>query len=187
MPTLADIAEKNRDAVIAGYIEALLWSTGGEPDYSEAPDGYRVRLLPDRSRGWAWELDDLTEGHGDFKSEKDAIRAAWEHSGEEPPMLDGLEWFQASEELIKASRDDVDDFLSNNMDDVLEYVERREYDPSEGTPWHYLGHDFALTRNRHGAGFWDLGLGELGDRLTEAANVYGSVDVYLGDDDQVYV
>lgn len=35
------------------------------------------------------------------------------------------------------------------------------------------GHDFWLTRNRHGVGFWDRGLGEVGDRLTKAAHVYG--------------
>ena len=30
------------------------------------------------------------------------------------------------------------------------------------------GHDFWLTRNGHGAGFWDRGLGEVGDALSEA-------------------
>lgn len=39
------------------------------------------------------------------------------------------------------------------------------------------GHDFWLTRNHHGAGFWDRGLGELGDRLTKAAHAYG--EAYL--------
>jgi hypothetical protein len=36
-----------------------------------------------------------------------------------------------------------------------------------------VGHDFWLTRNGHGAGFWDRGLGELGERLSAAARVYG--------------
>lgn len=48
------------------------------------------------------------------------------------------------------------------------------------------GHDFWLTRNRHGAGFWDRGLGAVGDQLTEAAKVYGSVDLYVGDDGKIY-
>ena len=30
------------------------------------------------------------------------------------------------------------------------------------------GHDLVLTANGHGAGFWDSGLGEAGDKLTEA-------------------
>ena len=37
-----------------------------------------------------------------------------------------------------------------------------------------LGHDFYLTRCGHGAGFWDRGLGGLGDRLTEISKTFGS-------------
>ena len=49
------------------------------------------------------------------------------------------------------------------------------------------GHDFWLTRNRHGAGFWDRGLPvEIGKALTTAAHSYGSCDLYVGDDGQVY-
>lgn len=40
------------------------------------------------------------------------------------------------------------------------------------------GHDFWLTRNGHGAGFWDRGYGVLGRKLSDAARVYGSVDVF---------
>ena len=36
------------------------------------------------------------------------------------------------------------------------------------------GGDFYLTRNRHGAGFWDRGYGDVGKQLTEAAKIYGS-------------
>lgn len=50
-----------------------------------------------------------------------------------------------------------------------------------------VGHDFWLTRNGHGAGFWDRGLGALGDRLTSAAHAYGSCDLYVGDDDKLYI
>jgi hypothetical protein len=49
------------------------------------------------------------------------------------------------------------------------------------------GHDFWLTRNGHGAGFWDRGLGEVGDRLTSACRPYGEVDLYVGDDGDLYV
>lgn len=43
------------------------------------------------------------------------------------------------------------------------------------------GHDFALTRNGHGAGFWDRGYGEVGERLTESAKVYGEHSVITDD------
>lgn len=47
------------------------------------------------------------------------------------------------------------------------------------------GHDFWLTRNRHG-GFWDRGYGEVGHELTEAARAYLEVYLYVGDDGQVW-
>lgn len=49
-----------------------------------------------------------------------------------------------------------------------------------------FAHDFWLTRNRHGVGFWDRGLGKLGDHLTTWAHAAGSRSAYLGDDNLVY-
>ncbi len=60
------------------------------------------------------------------------------------------------------------------------------------------GHDFWLTRNRHGAGFWDgdwdtpyVGdsakpYATVGDFLTDMAHAYGSYDLYVGDDGLIY-
>ena len=48
------------------------------------------------------------------------------------------------------------------------------------------GHDFWLTRNGHGAGFWDRGLGELGERLSKASKVYSSVDLVIGSDGKIH-
>lgn len=49
-----------------------------------------------------------------------------------------------------------------------------------------IGHDFWLTRNGHGAGFWDRGLGEVGDLLTDICKPFGSVDLYVGDDGLIH-
>lgn len=51
-----------------------------------------------------------------------------------------------------------------------------------------LGHDFWLTRNRHGAGFWDGDYlpQELGEALTEVAHSFGECSIYIGDDGQLY-
>lgn len=48
------------------------------------------------------------------------------------------------------------------------------------------GHDFWLTRNGHGAGFWGRGLGAVGDRLTDASRPYGESALFV-EDGQVYV
>lgn len=49
------------------------------------------------------------------------------------------------------------------------------------------GHDFLLTRNGHGAGFWDRGYGDVGRRLTDAAHVYGTWELWdeLNEDGQI--
>ena len=52
----------------------------------------------------------------------------------------------------------------------------------KGIPYDLAGHDFWLTRNGHGAGFWDRDLGEVGDRLTKACKAFPEVDLYAGDD-----
>lgn len=59
--------------------------------------------------------------------------------------------------------------------------------PSELLPVESFAHDFWLTRNGHGAGFWDRGLGALGDKLTEAAKSFGASDLYVNDDGRIYV
>ncbi len=41
------------------------------------------------------------------------------------------------------------------------------------------GHDFWLTRNGHGAGFFDGAWGKAGDRLTKAAHTWGEVYLYV--------
>lgn len=50
-----------------------------------------------------------------------------------------------------------------------------------------MGHDIVLTMNRHGAGFWDRGYGELGDKLTEICHSLGGYELYVGDDGKIYV
>lgn len=65
---------------------------------------------------------------------------------------------------------DCQSFIDANHDDLLAYCDAVTTDGSPAES--YAGHDFWLTRRRHGAGFWDRGLGELGERLTRAAQSY---------------
>ena len=48
-----------------------------------------------------------------------------------------------------------------------------------------LEHDFILTVNGHGAGFWD-GDWKSGDKLTELCEGFREIEVYLGDDNLLY-
>lgn len=49
------------------------------------------------------------------------------------------------------------------------------------------GHDFWLTRNHHGAGFWDRGYGQIGEELTTAAQAYKECTLVLGDNGLLYL
>jgi hypothetical protein len=84
---------------------------------------------------------------------------------------------------------DVSDIGDDTRDELLtdvvsfiasEWRDVRDLDAGQ------VGHDFWLTRNGHGAGFWDRGMGERGDRLTAACKPYGGVDLYVGDDGAIY-
>lgn len=51
----------------------------------------------------------------------------------------------------------------------------------------HAGHDFFLTRDHHGAGFWDGDWPEpYATTLTNAAHAFGSFDLYVGDDGLIY-
>lgn len=77
-------------------------------------------------------------------------------------------------------------FLQENLQHLEQYTLRCTR-PEEGREWACAGHDFWLTRNGHGAGFWDRGLGRLGDAISESARKYKEQDLYVGDDGKLYI
>lgn len=81
------------------------------------------------------------------------------------------------EEIIR----DCADFQESNVEDL------DEYEDDHGMTRSQAGHDFCLTRNGHGAGFWDRGTGDVGDRLTKASKPYGTQSLYVIDDDTIGV
>ena len=74
------------------------------------------------------------------------------------------------------------DSLARAIEDCRQFqVDNRELLDEVNDTFHaddaQHGHDFFLTRQGHGAGFWDRGYGELGEKLTDAAHVWCNVDV----------
>jgi hypothetical protein len=118
------------------------------------------------------------------------VAALWSsHGPEDSPhaceMLDELFGIDdIAPECAKAMQSVCADFCKANHADLAEYCARMKTEQWSGEE--RAGHDFWLTRNGHGAGFWDRGLGALGDRLTRAAKVYSGVDLYPGDDGLIY-
>lgn len=104
--------------------------------------------------------------------------ALWSSTNEAGTPLESMLGAEdLADETLESMADDVESFLTEPQ--VLADV--------DGMSLEAVGIDFWLTRNGHGAGFWDRGLGERGDRLTTAAHAYGSSDLYVGDDGLVYV
>lgn len=82
----------------------------------------------------------------------------------------------------------IDDFTKRTtMRAVADCAEFRRYNDellaeTEATD-EQNGHDFWLTRNRHGAGFWDRGYpAQLSKRLTDSAHAFGEQHILPNED-----
>lgn len=130
------------------------------------------------------DIDSFIEGYlvAALWSSSDTLPGTEEGQEGETVNLDNYDWANGQEAKLTG---DCLDFIQGNAADLLQYEQEKSHAPGYGA-WECAGHDFWLTRNGHGAGFWDRGLGELGKRLTEACKTFGGVDLYLGDDEQVY-
>lgn len=83
---------------------------------------------------------------------------------------------------VRAMLLDATSFYRRNADAIeLADVRSRESNAAQA------GHDFWLTRNGHGAGFWDGDWPEPeASRLTKAAKGFGETYLYVGDDGQIH-
>lgn len=82
---------------------------------------------------------------------------------------------------LEKMQDDCMRFILDNRDEL-----GRAMDYKIGYDFPRAGHDFWLTRNGHGTGFWDRDLGEIGGNLTEGAQAMGEYNLYVGDDGKIY-
>lgn len=130
------------------------------------------QLTIDRPDTWM-RLDSFTRGY--------ITAAMWTLTDEDGNSCDDLTFADIADETIAAAVGDCEAFQADNRADLDEASEEQGRDDESH------GHDFWLTRNHHGAGFWDRGYSpELSKRLTDAAHVWGGCDWYLGDDGRVY-
>jgi hypothetical protein len=110
--------------------------------------------------------------------------ALWSSTDDNDKPYDSNDAELADETIVKMAAD-CKDFQDANAA-VLE----RWYSEAAET-FERAGHDFWLTRNGHGAGYWDrwndgTPQGKIGRELTDLAHAYGSCDLYTGDDGRIY-
>jgi hypothetical protein len=99
--------------------------------------------------------------------------ALWSSLDDEEPMDKNHTMADLALETVDKMVEDCREFRGKAWDLIAEHPCR-------------AGHDFWLTRNRHGAGFWDGDWPLAGLRLTQMAHAFGECDLYVGDDGKIY-
>lgn len=71
--------------------------------------------------------------------------------------------------------------------DAEQHCARALHPDCEGDAWNAAAHDFILTRNHHGTGFWDSGrwAAPWDRKLTALAQWFGELDLYLTDSGEI--
>jgi hypothetical protein len=106
--------------------------------------------------------------------------ALWSSLDDEKPMDEDHSEYDLAPVLLAQMKKDCEQFQKDNEADLVAANEA-------GMDMGHCGHDFWLTRNHHGSGFWDGDYPiELGERLTKACDKFGSFDLYVGDDKKIY-
>lgn len=103
------------------------------------------------------------------------LTAAWWSSSDNDglPLDENYDINDFHPSTLKQMSDDCKAFQAANAEDIAE-------NPAQA------GHDFWLTRNGHGSGFWDGDWSGARDRLTRASQRFGSYDLIVGDDGMIH-
>lgn len=102
--------------------------------------------------------------------------ALWSSTGDDDaPLDDSFTPEDVSADSVAKAERDLKEFRAK-AGNLLDGIDAEQF-----------AHDLWLTRNGHGAGFWDRGYPEaIGDALTELAHAMGEVYAYVGDDGQIH-
>jgi len=160
-----NIQPQDLNQILDGYITAALWT--------------EEERLGDQAR----ETNDITTRDPDFFDDE---------SGETDTELQFMKIMKDKEQksIDSFSREDIDaNSLIKAYTDIKQFIQLAgdvavgEAIDEKGLQ--QLGHDIWLSRNGHGAGFFDHSY-ENEQPLTDAAKALREVDLYLGDDGKLY-
>lgn len=125
------------------------------------------------------ELDEFTAAY--------AEAALWSSTDDNEDPLDANYSFDDIDpDTMRKMRADCARFQQENAADIAAGPVEGAAGSDEYGPAARAGHDFWLTRNGHGAGFWDGDWPEAAaTRLTDAAHAFGEVNLYVGDQGRI--
>lgn len=132
--------------------------------------------------GVKFDLDEFTQGYLEC-----ALWSSTDNTNEQggDPLDDNYDISDLALETMQQAVEDCKAFQADNASDLEEAYGLYQHS-AEWTHESQAGHDFWLTRNGHGVGFWDRDIGEVGDRLSEASRKCGEVNLSVGDDGKIY-
>lgn len=144
----------------------------GRQDDTQTADWYKKLpwdVRKEFKEGWfmKWPMDKKAGGIDDMLHSY-LTAAIWSSNDESDesggkPLDESISVRALDPKFVEQARKDCEQFYDQAFD-LLEDIDFKQ-----------MGHDFWLTRNGHGTGFWDRGLGERGDKLTEIAKTFGEV------------
>lgn len=130
-------------------------------------------------------LDQFTTGY--------VIAALWSSHDDrdgmnDAPLDEKFDITDIAETTLQQMIADCAKFQAEQWDTMQSAFESPDYRRiPDSTELQTAGHDFWLTRNHHGAGFWDGDYPKAeADKLTSASHAFGEVNLYVGDDDKIY-
>lgn len=90
--------------------------------------------------------------------------------------------YREFQEFVRVVEKQVTGKIGENWNSIDDFYDLMQ--PSENQ----TEYDYILTRNRHGAGFWDGDwASEVSEILTDAARDQPDICVYVGDDKKIYL
>lgn len=151
------------DTFTRAYIECALWSSTG-PAFGTCPCCGEPDKLLDKWPGPEFERQEMCSGPD----------CGTHETAHEPPLQDNYSESDIAPECLQRMIDDCAKFQREN--DLTDYPDTN------------AGHDFWLTRNGHGCGFWenDYGTESQCEALTKASKAFGEFNLYPGDDGKLY-
>ena len=155
------------DPFTRAYIESALWSSTVEP-YQECSSCGKGAIMCqyDTDGDWPeWSLCSMCGGDPQGNSS-------------EPPADQNYTWEDFAPATQARFIADCEAFQTQ-AESLLGAAEHTRKN---------AGHDFWLTRNGHGAGFWDGDWPEpQAEQLTELSKTFGTCYLYVGGDGKLYV
>lgn len=133
-----------------------------------------------------WEVIDTPESFNGAKMLREAMRKSDFLSA----YVEALFFTEVTPDSEESMQDkDVDDISYQLARQIIHdcAIFEAAHDRDIDSAYASAGHDFWLTRNGHGAGFWDGDWpGEEGERMDATSKAFGACEIYAGDDGLLY-